>query len=80
MTTPNSYAAAATRARRDPIELLARSQAQRQHADEDLAVLERAHRPGIDVDVGIELLQLHPEAPADQQAPDRDRRDALAEG
>ncbi len=30
--------------------------------DEDLAVLERAHRPRVDVDVRIELLQLDPEA------------------
>ena len=47
--------------------------------DEDLPVLEGAHRPGIDVDVGVELLQLHPEAARDQQAADRGRGDALAE-
>ena len=48
--------------------------------DEDLAVLERAHRPRIDVDVGVELLQLDPVAAGDEQAPDRGRGDPLAEG
>ena len=48
--------------------------------DEDLAVLERAHRPRVDVDVGIELLQLNPEAAGDEQASDRGGGDALAEG
>ena len=47
--------------------------------DEDLAVLERAHRPRVDVDVGIELLQLDPEAAADEQAADRGGGDPLAE-
>ena len=47
--------------------------------DEDLAVLERAHRPGVDVDVGVELLQLDPVAAGHEQPPDRGRRDALAE-
>src|SRR6201991_133378 len=48
--------------------------------DEDLAVLERAHRPRIDVDVGVELLQLDPVAAGDEQAPDRGGGDPLAEG
>ena len=47
---------------------------------EHLAVLERAHRPRVDVDVGIELLQLDPEAAGDEEAADRGRGDALAEG
>ena len=47
--------------------------------DEHLAVLEGAHGPRIDVDVGVELLQLDPEAAADQQPPDRGRGDPLAE-
>ena len=47
--------------------------------DEHLAVLERAHRPRVDVDVGIELLQLDPEAAADQQTADRGGGDPLAE-
>src|ERR1700754_1986488 len=47
--------------------------------DEDLAVLERAHRPRIDVDVGIELLQLHPVAAGDEQAADRGGGDSLSE-
>ena len=47
--------------------------------DEDLAVLERAHRPRVDVDVGIELLQLDPVAAGDEQAADRGGGDALAE-
>jgi hypothetical protein len=48
--------------------------------DEDLTVLERAHRPRIDVDVGIELLQLDPEAAGDQQTADGGRGDPLSEG
>ena len=32
--------------------------------DEHLAVLERVHRPGIDVEVGVELLHRHPRARA----------------
>ena len=47
--------------------------------DEDLAVLERAHRPRVDVDVGVELLELDPEAAADEEAADRGCGDALAE-
>ena len=39
---------------------------------EHLAVLERAHCPRIDVDVGIELLVGHPEPPA-LQRPQRSR-------
>ena len=48
--------------------------------DENLAVLERAHRPRVDVDVGVELLQLHAEAAGDEEAADRGGGDALAEG
>jgi hypothetical protein len=47
--------------------------------DEDLAVLEGAHRPRVYVDVGIELLELQSEAPADEQTTDRRRRDPLAQ-
>ena len=47
--------------------------------DEHLAVLERAHRPRVDVDVGVELLDLDPEAAGDQQAADRGRGDPLAQ-
>ena len=47
--------------------------------DEDLAVLERAHRPRVDVDVGVELLQLDAVAARDEEAADRGRGDALAE-
>ena len=47
--------------------------------DEDLAVFERVHRARIDVDVRVELLQRHPETPELQQAPERRRREALAE-
>ncbi len=47
--------------------------------DEDLAVLERAHRPRVDVDVGVELLQLDPVAAGDEEAADRGRGDPLAE-
>jgi hypothetical protein len=38
--------------------------------DEHLAVLERAHRPGVHVDVRIELLHLHLEAARLEQAPE----------
>ena len=47
--------------------------------DEDLAVLEGAHRPRVDVDVGVELLQLDPEAAGDEEAADRGRGDPLSE-
>ena len=47
--------------------------------DEDLAVLVGRHRPRVDVDVRVELLQLDREPAGDQQAADRRRRDALAE-
>ena len=47
--------------------------------DEDLAVLERAHRPRVDVDVGVELLQLDPVAARDEEASDRGGGDSLAE-
>ncbi len=46
---------------------------------EHLAMLVGRHRAGIDVDVGIELLQPHRQPARDQQAPDRGRRDALAQ-
>ena len=39
--------------------------------DKDLAVLERVHGSGIDVDVGVQLLQGDGEAPGFQQGPDR---------
>ena len=47
--------------------------------DVDLAVLVRAHRPRIDVDVGVELLQRHLVAVALQQAADGGGGEALAE-
>jgi len=47
--------------------------------DEHLAVLERAHRARIDVDVRIELLERDREAPRDQQTAYRGGGDALAE-
>ena len=46
---------------------------------EDLAVLERAHRARVDVDVRVELLQRDRQAPGDQQLADRGGGDALAE-
>ena len=48
--------------------------------DEDFAVLERRHRAGIDVDVGIELLQRDLEAARFEQRADRRRGDALCRG
>ena len=47
--------------------------------DEHLAVLERAHRPRVDVDVRVELLDLHLQPARLQQAAERRRGDALAE-
>jgi len=47
--------------------------------DVDLAMLERAHRPGVDVDVRIELLYRDLEPVALQQSPDRRAREPLAE-
>ena len=46
---------------------------------EDLAVLERRHRAGIDVDVRVELLEGDLEAAGDEEAADRGGGDALAE-
>ena len=48
--------------------------------DEDLAVLERAHRARVDVDVRVELLHLHLQAARLEQPAERGRDDALAEG
>ena len=47
--------------------------------DEDLAVLEGAHRAGIDVEVGVELHQVDPDAASLEQAADGGRGEALAE-
>jgi hypothetical protein len=46
---------------------------------EHLAVLERAHRPGIDVEVRIELLDLDLQAPRLQEPAERGGGDALSE-
>ena len=46
---------------------------------EDLAVLERAHRPRVDVQVGVELLELDAQAARFQQSPERCGDDSLAE-
>ncbi len=48
--------------------------------DEHLAVLERVHRPRIDVDVGIELLHGDPQATSLEQASERGCGDPLAQG
>ena len=47
---------------------------------EDLAVLKRAHRSRIDVDVRVELLHLHLQPARLEQAAERGSGDALAEG
>ena len=47
--------------------------------DEDLAVLERAHRPRVDVQVRVELLELHAQAARLQQPPERCGDDSLPE-
>ncbi len=46
---------------------------------EHLAVLERAHRPGIDVQVRVELLRAHGQAARFQETSERCRDDALPE-
>jgi len=46
---------------------------------EDLAVLVGRHRPWIDVDIGVELLQRDAQPACHQQPADRCRGDALAE-
>ena len=47
--------------------------------DEDLPVLEGVHGPGVHVDVGIQLLIGHPEAPALQERADGGRGQALSQ-
>ncbi len=46
---------------------------------EHLAVLEGAHRPGIDVQVRVEFLDLHLQAACLQQAPERSGGDPFPE-
>jgi len=46
---------------------------------EDLAMLERAHRPRIDVQVRIEFLELDAQSSRFQQSPERRGDDSLAE-
>src|SRR5687768_947708 len=48
--------------------------------DEHFAMLKWRHRPRIDVDVRVEFHHRHPQSPLDEQAPERRRGDALAEG
>ena len=47
--------------------------------DEDLAVLERVHRAGVDVEVRVQLLHGHPQPARRQQPPQARRRQALAQ-
>jgi hypothetical protein len=42
-------------------------------------VLERRHRPGVDIDVGIELLYRDPQPAGDEQTADGRGGDALSE-
>ena len=48
--------------------------------DKDFSMLERGHRPGIDVEVGIELLQVHLQPAAFEETSDGSRRQSLAQG
>ena len=48
--------------------------------DEDLAVLERVHRAGVDVEVGVELLHRDPQAARLEQAAEAGGGQPLAEG
>ena len=47
--------------------------------DEDLTVLERVHRPGIHVEVGVKLLHRHPQTAGAEQMSEAGCREALAE-
>jgi hypothetical protein len=47
--------------------------------DEDLAVLERVHGAGVDVEVRIELLHRDPQTPGLEQATETRRGQPLAE-
>src|SRR4029450_8874533 len=47
--------------------------------DEHLAVLEGVHRPGVDVDVRVELLHRDLETPGPEQSPGRGRGEPLSE-
>src|ERR1035437_2544479 len=47
--------------------------------DEHLAVLERVHRAGIDVEVRVELLHADPQSPQLEQPPETRGSKALAE-
>ena len=47
--------------------------------DEDLAVLERVHRPGVDVEIGVQLLHRDVEPTGAEQPAQAGRRQALAE-
>jgi hypothetical protein len=47
--------------------------------DEDLAVLERAHRPGVDVEVRVELLELDAQPARLQETTERGGDDSLPE-
>ena len=48
--------------------------------DEHLAVLERVHRAGVDVDVRVELLHRDPQPSGLEQSPERGSGETLAEG
>ena len=48
--------------------------------DEDLAVLERVHRAGVDVEIGVELLHRDAQTPGLQQVAEAGGRETLAEG
>ena len=48
--------------------------------DEDLAVLERVHRAGVDIEVGIELLHRHRQPTRSKQVSEGAGGEALAEG
>jgi len=47
--------------------------------NEHLAVLERIHRSGIDVEIGVELLHGHPQSAGHQQTAETGRRQALSQ-
>ena len=48
--------------------------------DEHLTVLEGVHRPGVDVEIGVELLHRHPQPARPEEVTEGGGREPLAEG
>ena len=48
--------------------------------DENLTVLERVHRPGVDIEIGVQFLHRHPQPAGGQQLTQARRGEPLTEG